>query len=105
MAKYNLSDLLKDEWSKGEDASSGQLVQNFVQNRDLSKHWIEIYPKKTKHYYRYVWRERGRLHHKHIGGGNVDNPRAIALMEKVERAIRSGENSSAIVKLLSRSSD
>lgn len=97
MAKYTLSDLLRDEWHK---PSSGQLVQNFVQNSDLSKHWIEIYPKKTKHYYRYVWRERGRLHHKHIGGGNVDNPKASSLRDRVETAIALGQTPANIVLMI-----
>jgi hypothetical protein len=104
MAKYNLSDLLRDEWRKPNSGNSGKTFpeRKLVESGRL--HWIETYsPSNCSHhsYYRYVWRERFRLRHRHIPGGNVDNPKAIAMMEKVERAIAEGESPSKIVKLIS----
>lgn len=94
----------RDKWEKQSSGQSSlQVVQNFVQNGEAPKHWIEIYPKKTKHYYRYVFREKGRLHHKHILGGNILNPKAIALKEKVQSAIANGMSSDAIVQIITSS--
>lgn len=100
MAKiYRLDQLIRDEWNDGSGQSSGQSSGQLVQN-PVSKHWIEIYPKKTKHYYRYVWREKGKLHHLHISGGNTTNPTAIALKRKVENAIATGMTPQEILLLI-----
>ena len=102
--KNSIDQPIEEEWEKQSSGqSSGQSensVQNFVQNPDRPKHWIEVYPKKTKHYYRYVWREKGKLHHLHIPGGNTTNPNAIALKEKVESAIAQGMTPHRIVQLI-----
>lgn len=101
MAKiYSIDQLIRDEWESGSGQSSGQSSGQVVQNPDPPKHWIEIYPKKTKHYYRYVYREKGKLHHLHIPGGNTTNPKAIALKEKVVGAIAAGNTPDQIEQLI-----
>ncbi len=124
MAKKTLSDLLKDEWYSnrynqldllaGDRAQttklrSGAIGEQPAPERKLVdtaiKHWVETYsPSKCDRYsyYRYVWMEGRRLRHRHIGGGNVDNPRSVAMKEKVVNAIATGETPSKIVKLISR---
>lgn len=66
-------------------------------------HWIETYsPGKRRgySYYRYVWMEGRKLRHMHLPGGNVDNPKAIALKERVEEAITAGWPPNAIEQLI-----
>lgn len=66
-------------------------------------HWIETYsPGKRKgySYYRYVWMEGRKLRHMHLPGGNVDNPKAIALKERVEEAMGAGWPPSAVEQLI-----
>lgn len=66
-------------------------------------HWVETYsPGKRKgySYYRYVWMVGQKMHHRHLPGGNVDNPKAIALKESVEEAITAGWPPNAIEQLI-----
>lgn len=103
MAKYNLRDLIKSEWDKPNSGNSGKSLPERSYVVAGRVHWIETYsPSKCdRHsYYRYVWKERGRLRHRHIPGGNVDNPKAIALMEKVDLAIANGETAANIVAMI-----
>jgi hypothetical protein len=104
MAKKTLSDLLKNEWTK---PNSGRLFPEFPERKTNASgrhHWVETYsPNCSRHcYYRYVWKERSSLRHRHISGGNVDNPKAIAMMERVERAIALGETPANIVAMIVR---
>ena len=123
MAKRTLSDLLKDEWYSNRynqpsllDGGSSQTTK-IRSGADRSpsaperkcvgvaiSHWVETYsPSRCDRYsyYRYVWMEGRKLRHRHIAGGNIDSPKAIALREKVDLAIASGEKPGAIVKLIS----
>ena len=108
MAKYKLSDLIRSEWSKpnsGNSGNSGRSLPERSFNGSGRHHWIETYSPSncSRHvYYRYVWKERGRLRHRHISGGNVDNPKARALREKVESAIALGSTPANIVAMISR---
>lgn len=67
------------------------------------KHWVEPYcPSKRKNYtyYRYVWVEGQKLRHRHLPGGDIQNPISNALKEKVESAIAVGESPEAIKNLI-----
>lgn len=67
------------------------------------KHWVETYsPGKRKgySYYRYVWMVGQKMHHRHLPGGNVDNPKAIALKVMVEEAIAAGWPPNAVEQLI-----
>lgn len=102
--KITIAQLFKEEWSKP--------VQNhpiFCSGQKPSptcpeqKHWIETYsPSKRRgySYYRYVWRERGKLHHRHLPGGNVRSLCARALKERVESAIADGLSPVEIEQLI-----
>lgn len=124
MAKYTLSQLLKDEYAKQlphqeeldlvqDKSCSGRTVSrtdDSLPEQLLSggrKHWVETYsPSKRKGYtyYRYVWIDGGKLKHLHLPGGNVKSSAAIALKEKVEDAIASGMSSKEIEQLIKSSS-
>lgn len=73
--------------------------------------WVQIYPvtshgKKHK-YYRFCYLEEpgsiGSCVRVHLPGGNIQNPKAIALKEKVESAIRDGMSVSQIVQIIKSS--
>ncbi len=53
--------------------------------------WVEIYsPSKRKRYeyYRYCWKCKGKIKHKHICGGNIQSPIANARKQIIEHAIK-----------------
>ena len=131
MAKYTLSQLLKDEYTRKIEPDPKRYKQlslleelDLVQDKSCSgrtvsrtdgflpeqlpsggrKHWVETYsPSKRKGYtyYRYVWVDvGGRLKHLHLPGGNVKNPVAIALKEKVEEAIALFKSPATIEQLI-----
>lgn len=120
MAKYTLSQLLKDEYAKQlqqlekldkvqDESCSGRTVSrtdDSLPEQLLSggrKHWVETYsPSKRKGYtyYRYVWVDSGKLKHLHLPGGNVKSPLAVALKEKVENAIALSKSPATIEQLI-----
>jgi len=118
MARKNkIAQLLQEEWNRApanvkqlsileelgwepEKTCSGQLLPQACPEQ---KHWVETYSpsqRKAYSYYRYVWREKGKLRHRHLPGGNVDSPRAMQLKERVELAIASGMKPEAIEELI-----
>lgn len=65
--------------------------------------WVEKYsPSKRKdnHYYRYCYKLRGKIQHRHISGGNVRSPIAIARKAEIEMAIADGQTPQEIEKLI-----
>lgn len=119
MAKYTLSQLLKDEYAKQlphmkelesvDKSCSGNgssRTDNLLPEQLPSggrKHWVETYsPSKRKGYtyYRYVWIDSGKLKHLHLPGGNVKSTDAIALKEKVESAIALSKSPATIEQLI-----
>ena len=79
------------------------LEQPPIPSAPEQKHWVETYsPSKRKgyYYYRYVYREKGTLHHCHLKGGSSTSPCAQALKEKVIDAIALGKSPQEIVKLI-----
>jgi hypothetical protein len=52
-------------------------------------------------YYRYSWREKNRVHHKHIPGGHTCSIAAIERVELVQSEINAGKTPNEIVKLIS----
>lgn len=67
-------------------------------------HWVEKYKviryHKEHYYYRYVWMSGRKLHHVHIGGGNVRSQAANENREAVEIAISDGLEPKEIEKLI-----
>lgn len=51
-------------------------------------------------YFRYSWRESGRVKHRHIPGGNVRSPLAKSRAAEVERAIATGADSQKVCQLI-----
>lgn len=105
MAKYKLSDLIKSEWDKGRESCSGVTStpeQKSTPEQLPSSHWVETYhpsnrPQYT--YYRYVWMEKQKMHHRHIKG-SAASPKAIAMKEKVLDAIEHGSTAANIVAMI-----
>lgn len=64
--------------------------------------WCETYQPNGRRtqYFRYLWREKGRLKHAHLPGGNVRSPRAQENLALVETAIASGKSPSEIIELI-----
>ncbi|MBW4614235.1 MAG: hypothetical protein KME21_13375 [Desmonostoc vinosum HA7617-LM4] len=66
-------------------------------------HWVETYcpsQRKHNHYYRYCYKQGGKIKHRHISGGNVRSPITQQRKQEVEIAIGSGRSPSEIEKLI-----
>lgn len=110
--KYSLDQLIKSEAEKSLDDGkttknrSGVKIKKVTPERfcvNLAIHWVETYNPSKCHryrYYRYVWMDDRKMHHKHIPGGNIHNPLALALKEEVEKAIAKGFSCQQVIHLL-----
>ena len=82
-----------------------QDTSNPVPEQSVPEHlqWVEKYsPSKRKdnHYYRYCYKVRGKIQHRHISGGNVRSPIAGARKAEIETAIADGQTPVEIEKLI-----
>lgn len=92
------------ESSKADSTVLEQDKPNTNKTAPEQSHWVEKYTVTrygTEHYYyRYLWMEGRKLHHVHIGGGNVKSAIAIARKQQVEAAIKDGQTPTEIKKLI-----
>ncbi|NJN13170.1 MAG: hypothetical protein HC836_19580 [Richelia sp. RM2_1_2] len=68
-------------------------------------HWIEEYSpsnRKQHKYYRYCWKLNGRIHHKHIPGGNVHSAIAIYRMRDIQVEILIGTRPCEILAMINQ---
>ena len=82
-----------------------QDTSNPVPEQTVPEHlqWVEKYsPSKRKghHYYRYCYKVKGKIQHRHISGGNVRSPIALARKQAIEEAIADGKSPADIEKLI-----
>ncbi|NJO60101.1 MAG: hypothetical protein HC836_18050 [Richelia sp. RM2_1_2] len=96
-----------------DDTSSGSKPPNSVLERvshdtiqaipEQYIHWIEEYSpsnRKQHKYYRYCWKVSGRIHHKHIPGGNIASAIAIYRKEDIQAEILIGTDPIEIVAMI-----
>lgn len=65
--------------------------------------WVEEYcpsNRKDNHYYRYCYKDRGKIKHRHIPGGNLRSPIAQRKKAAVESAIAAGKSPAEIEKII-----
>lgn len=65
--------------------------------------WVETYsPSKRKkyRYYRYCWKCKGKIKHRHIPGGNTQSPIPNARKQIIEQSIKSGISPTEIEALI-----
>lgn len=110
--KNSIDQLIRSEWNKAAPVAritknrSGASATKSAPERNsaiTATHWVETYTPSNcdkYEYYRYVWMEGRKLRHRHILGGNIQNPKAIALKEKVETAIAQGLSTAQIRQLI-----
>lgn len=64
--------------------------------------WVEIYsPSKRNHeYYRYCWKRKGKIKHRHIPGGNIASQISIIRKKIIEKAIKNDSSPIDIEKII-----
>ena len=70
---------------------------------ELFTQWVETYSpsnRKKNLYYRYCWKCKGKIKHRHIPGGNIQSPIPNARKEIIEQSIKSDISPTEIETLI-----
>lgn len=71
----------------------------------VTESWLELYEpggsaRSQNRYYRLYWREKGKLKHKHIKGGNYLNPQVLTRVEQIKTMISNHKSLNEILEVI-----